>query len=180
MNLRISKVFGSRGGATEIMKITSVQKWQFLAISEDWTNVYACCSFKIIINNECLIYIHRLDIFLIIYVTKIIQFHVSQFWHETGPISPFVVLALCMKLRHLECCFCLPVHIASLQSFDVVWRFVYDKLRSFKIIEYFVKNFLFNFSSIIGNQGNKFDCNCWKTMHCWCFKRLSRSRKIWF
>ena len=43
--------------------------------------------------NEFL-YIHSLDFALIIYVTKIRQFHVSQFWHETGPISPFVVLAL--------------------------------------------------------------------------------------
>ena len=94
MNLRISKVFGSRGGATEILTMISVQKCQFLAISEDWTNVYACCSFKLIINNECLIYIHSLDFALIIYVTKIRQFHVSQIWHGTGPVSLFVVLAL--------------------------------------------------------------------------------------
>ena len=35
MNLRISKVFGSRGGATEILTMISVQKCQLLAISED-------------------------------------------------------------------------------------------------------------------------------------------------
>ena len=72
----------------------SVQKCQFLAISEDWTNVYVSYSFKLIINNECLANIHSLDFALIIYVIKIRQFYVSQFWHATGPISPFVVLAL--------------------------------------------------------------------------------------
>ena len=35
MNLRILKVFGSRGGATEILTMICVQKCQFLAISED-------------------------------------------------------------------------------------------------------------------------------------------------
>ena len=94
MNLRISKVFGSRGGGTEILPMISVQKCQFLAKSEDWTNVYAFCSFKFIINNECLVNIHSLDFALIIYATKIIQFHVSQFWHGSGSVSPFVVLAL--------------------------------------------------------------------------------------
>ena len=59
MNLCLSKVFGSRGGATEILTMISVQKCQFLAISQDWTNVNACCSFKLIINNnEGLVYIH--------------------------------------------------------------------------------------------------------------------------
>ena len=95
MILRISKVFGSRGGATEILTMISVQNWQCLAISEDWTDVYAWCSFKLIINNECLVYIHSLDFVIIIHETKIRQFHVSQFWHVTGPILPFVVLALC-------------------------------------------------------------------------------------
>ena len=94
INLRILKVSGSWGGASEILTMISVQKCQFLAISGDWTNVYACCSFKLIINNECLVYFHSLDFALIIYVTKIRQFHVSQLWHGTGPISPFVVLAL--------------------------------------------------------------------------------------
>ena len=65
-----------------------------LAISEDWTIGYACCSFKLIIHNECLVYMHSLDFALIIYVTKIRQFHVSQIWHGTGPVSLFVVLAL--------------------------------------------------------------------------------------
>ena len=76
----------------------SMQKCQFLAISEDLTNVYACCSFKLIINNECLIYIHSSDLDLIIYLTKIRQFHVSQFWLGTGPSSPFVVLALWLNI----------------------------------------------------------------------------------
>ena len=66
MNLRTSKVFGSRDGATEILTMISVQKCHFLAISEDCTNVYAFCSFKLIINNECLVYIHSLDFALII------------------------------------------------------------------------------------------------------------------
>ena len=91
MNLRISTVFGSRGGATDILTMISVQKRQFLAKSEDWANVYACCSFKLIIYNECLVYIHSLDFALIIYVTKSRKILVSQFWHGTGPISPFVV-----------------------------------------------------------------------------------------
>ena len=94
MILRISKVFGSKSGATEILTMISVQKCQVLAISEDWTNVHACCSFKLIINNECLVFIHSLDFALIIYVTKIRQFHISQFWNGTGPILPFLVLAL--------------------------------------------------------------------------------------
>ena len=42
MNLHVSKVFGSRGGATEILTMISVLKCQFFAISD----VYACCSFK--------------------------------------------------------------------------------------------------------------------------------------
>ena len=71
MILRISKVFGSRGGATEILTMISVKKCQILAISEGWTNVYAWCSYKWIIDNECMVYIHSLDFALIIYVTKI-------------------------------------------------------------------------------------------------------------
>ena len=60
--LRISKVFGSRGGATEIR----VTKYQFLAMSENLTNYHAYCSFKLIFNNEWLIFIHSLDFLLII------------------------------------------------------------------------------------------------------------------
>ena len=45
-------------------------------------------------KNVNLVYIHSLDFALIIYVTKIRQFQVSQFSHGTGPILPFVVLAL--------------------------------------------------------------------------------------
>ena len=65
MNLRILKFFGSRGGATEMLMIISVQKCKFLALSEYLTIVYACCSFKLIINNEFWVY---LDFALIIYV----------------------------------------------------------------------------------------------------------------
>ena len=93
MNLRISKVFGSRGGATEILTVISVQKCQFLAISENWTNVYACFSFNLIINNECSVYI-QFGLCSNYLCEKVRQFHVLQFWHGTGPISPFVALAL--------------------------------------------------------------------------------------
>ena len=77
---RISKVFGSRSGATEILRMISVQKCQFfLLISyiRKLTNVYARCSCKLIIIKEWLVYIHSLDFPLIIYVTKIGQFHIS-------------------------------------------------------------------------------------------------------
>ena len=49
MIFRISKVFGLRDGATEILTIICVQK----CLSENWTNVYTCtcCSYKLIINN---------------------------------------------------------------------------------------------------------------------------------
>ena len=62
MILRISKVFGSRGGATEIRVTNS----QFLAMSENLTNVQACCLCKLIFNNECLVFIHSFDFPLII------------------------------------------------------------------------------------------------------------------
>ena len=57
---------------------------------------------QIIINTKCLVYIYSLDFALIIYVTKIRQIHVSQFWHGTEPISLFVVLALLIKKAHLS------------------------------------------------------------------------------
>ena len=60
--LRISKVFGLRGGATEIR----VTNGQFLAMSENCTNVHACCSCKLMFNNKCLVFIHSLDFLLII------------------------------------------------------------------------------------------------------------------
>ena len=56
MNIRLHKVFGSRGGATEILTMISVQKCQFLAISEDCTNVYAYCSFKLMTMNAWYIF----------------------------------------------------------------------------------------------------------------------------
>ena len=79
MILHISNVFGSRGGAIEIMTMIGVQKCQFLAKSENWTNVYACCSCKLIINNECLVpvYTHSLAFSLNIHITKIWQFQIS-------------------------------------------------------------------------------------------------------
>ena len=54
--LFISKVFGSRGGGIEILTMIGVQKCQFWAKSESWTTEYACCSCKLIIKNECLVY----------------------------------------------------------------------------------------------------------------------------
>ena len=54
-----------------------VQKWQLLAISEKWTSVLACCSCKLIINNECLVYVYSLEFPLIIYLTEIGHFHTS-------------------------------------------------------------------------------------------------------
>ena len=44
-------------------------------------------------DNNCSVYVHSLYFPLMIYVTKIGQFHVSNFLLETGPIPPFVVLA---------------------------------------------------------------------------------------
>ena len=41
------------------------------------------CVRMLFIQIECLVYIHSFDFALIIYVTKIRQFHVSQFWHGT-------------------------------------------------------------------------------------------------
>ena len=55
MKLIILKVFGSRGWATKILTMICA-KMPILARSEDWTNMYAWCSFKII-NNECVVYI---------------------------------------------------------------------------------------------------------------------------
>ena len=73
MILRISKVFGSRDGATEILTMICVQKCGFLAISENWTNLMYMhvvhANDKSIINNECLVYIFSLDFPLIINVT---------------------------------------------------------------------------------------------------------------
>ena len=49
----------------------------FFAKSENWTTVYACCSCKCIIKNECLVCIHSLIYPLNIHITKIVQFHIS-------------------------------------------------------------------------------------------------------
>ena len=54
-----------------------VQKCQFLAKPENSINAYAYCSSKLIVNNECLVYVYSLDFPLIIHVTKIVRFHVS-------------------------------------------------------------------------------------------------------
>ena len=42
----------------------------FLDKSDNWTNVYACCSCKLFIGDECLVYIHSLDFPLNIRITK--------------------------------------------------------------------------------------------------------------
>ena len=92
--LCISKLFGSRGGGIEILTLIGVQKCQFLAKSENWTYVYDCCSCKLIMNDECLVYIHSLDFPRNTHITKIEQLHFSLIWSATGPILPFVVLLL--------------------------------------------------------------------------------------
>ena len=109
--LCITKVIGSRGGGKEILTMKGVQKRQFSAKSGSWTNVHACCSSKLIINNKCLVYKHSLDFPLNIHITKIVQVHISL-RSATGPISPFVVLALCyrtwkvfLKLFYTTCSF---------------------------------------------------------------------------
>ena len=53
-------VFGSRDWAIEILTVISVLKCQFLVKSENWTKICACCSCKVIINDEFLVYIHSL------------------------------------------------------------------------------------------------------------------------
>ena len=93
MILRIWKVSGSRGLATEILTMKSVQKCQFLAISENWTNIYACCLCKLIKDNEYFVYIHSLDFNYL--CNKNWKFPFFKIWSATGKISPFVVLALC-------------------------------------------------------------------------------------
>ena len=57
----ISKHFGSRGGGTEILIMIGGQKCQFSAKSENWTNVYVCCSCKLITNDEYLVCLHSFD-----------------------------------------------------------------------------------------------------------------------
>ena len=52
----------------EILTIIGVQKCQFSAKSEILSNAYAYCSRKLIVNNECLAYIHSLDFPLIIHI----------------------------------------------------------------------------------------------------------------
>ena len=59
----------SKGGATEKMMMMGVQKYQFLAKSENLTNLYACSSCKLIINNKCLVYKHNLNFPLNIQIT---------------------------------------------------------------------------------------------------------------
>ena len=76
--LCISKLFGSRDEGIEILTMICVQIWQFLANLENWTNVYVCCSCKLIINYECLVYIHSLVFPLNTHITKIEQFHTSS------------------------------------------------------------------------------------------------------
>ena len=74
--ISISKLFGSRGGGIEILTIIGVQKCQFLAKSENWTNVFVGCSCKLISNDESLAYIHSLGVLLNTHITKIVQFHI--------------------------------------------------------------------------------------------------------
>ena len=87
MILFISKIFGSRGKGMEILTIIGVQKCQILVKSENWTNVYAFVSSKLIVINECLAYIHSLTFFLLF-----IQQKMYDSISETGPILPLVVV----------------------------------------------------------------------------------------
>ena len=74
----MSEIFGLRGGGIEIIwKIIGVQKCQYLAKWENWTNASAYCSSKLIVSNECLVYIQSLNFPLIINITKIVWFHIS-------------------------------------------------------------------------------------------------------
>ena len=45
----------------EILKMTSVENGQLIVKSENWTNAYVYCSSKLIVQNECLVYVHSLD-----------------------------------------------------------------------------------------------------------------------
>ena len=49
------------GWGVEILIMIGVQKCQFLAKPENSTNAYAYCSSKLIVNNECLVYVYSLD-----------------------------------------------------------------------------------------------------------------------
>ena len=75
--LCISKLFRSRCWGIKILTMIDVQTCRFLAKSENWTNVYACCSCKFIISDECLVYMNSLDFPLNTLITKIVQFHNS-------------------------------------------------------------------------------------------------------
>ena len=72
------KKFGSRGGQQNIDDDRCAKmSIHVLAKSKNWTNLYACSSWKFIINNEFLVYIHSLYFPMNIYLTKIVQFHIS-------------------------------------------------------------------------------------------------------
>ena len=88
--LRISKVFGSKGGATEIR----VTKGQFLTMSENLTNDHAYCSCKLIFNNEWLIFIHSLDFPLIIITGTIWnnEFNLKELGPRTAKLSLFKIM----------------------------------------------------------------------------------------
>ena len=83
----------------EILTMIGVQKCQFLAKSENWTNTYAYCSSKLIVNNECLACKHSFDFLLINHITNIVWFNIDFIKLITQrcprPILPLVVLPLC-------------------------------------------------------------------------------------
>ena len=59
-------------------------KIQIFSYIRKLTKLFACFSCKLIIKNECSVYIHSLDFPLIIYVTKIGWFHISYFDQQQG------------------------------------------------------------------------------------------------
>ena len=67
--LRISIVFGMRGGGAEILTIIGGKK-----MLQIYMSIVLC---TLIMNIECLVYIHSLDFPLSIHITKIAQFHIS-------------------------------------------------------------------------------------------------------
>ena len=92
---------------------------QFLAKSENWANLCTCCSYRLIINDECLVYIHSLDFSLNTHITKIVQFHISKILSATGHISPFVVLPLCKSLEDVNISKFYNVYLGVLMSLSV-------------------------------------------------------------
>ena len=102
MNLCLSSAFGSRDGATEILTMMSVPKWQFLAtcISETLTNVHAYCLIKLIIKNKWFVYILSLNFVVIILCYIILTSNKANF-AVRGP-SSFHLYSALVTIEELE------------------------------------------------------------------------------